>query len=227
MVGETAVSGLKVLNDAHNSLHEARRNSGIPLRRRNAPMLRDKNGNKFVKTIPYDLDRRYDEAAFNVYERRVRMGFKIPRAGLGDTDECLENSLTGTFLGFAYGLQYDRNQKGICFDTMETAIEALDTIISMMYLVFLPWEWASLGLATNDFIDVFSSIYARCQIQEFLGQFASMMTFEGLAGLTSRTVLGAQSELPYYITKATETEQNCIKGEMYGKILQMVLDYCI
>ena len=89
----------------------------------------------------------------------------------------------------------------------------------MFYLVFLPWEWASLGLAGSDFIDVFSSLYARCQIQEFLGQFASLMTFEGLGGLTSRIALGSQAELPYYVTKATETEQNCIKGEMYGKIL--------
>ena len=87
---------------------KARRASGIPLRKRDA-MPRDRNGNKFVKTIPYDLDRRYDEAAFNVYERRVRLGYKIPRAGLGDVDECLENSFTGIALGFAYGLQYDRN----------------------------------------------------------------------------------------------------------------------
>ena len=146
----------------------ARKASGIPLRRLESPMLRDRNGNKFVKTIPYDLDRRYDEASFNVYERRVRRGFKIPRAGLGDVDECLENSLTGTMLGFAYGLQYDRNQKGVCFDTIETFIEAMDTILSMFYLIFLPFEWADLGLAINDFVDVASSLYAKCQMQNLI-----------------------------------------------------------
>jgi hypothetical protein len=142
----------------------ARKASGIPLRRREAPMLRDRNGNKFVKTIPYDLDRRYDEASFNVYERRVRLGYKIPRAGLGEVDECLDNSFTGTALGMAYGLQYDRNQKGVCFDNIETFIEALDSIMSMFYLVFLPFEWADLGLAVKDFVDVGSSLYAKCQM---------------------------------------------------------------
>ena len=74
--------------------------------------------------------------------------------------------------------------------------------MSMFFLIFLPMKWADLGLAVNDFIDVASSLYAMCQIQDLLGTFATMMTFEGFGGLMSRTILGAQAELPYYVTKA-------------------------
>merc|ERR1712178_156370 len=148
---------------SHPVVQAAKKASGIPLRKREA-MPKDRNGKPFVKEIPYDLDRRYDEAAFNVYERRVRLGYKIPRAGLGDVDECLENSFTGIALGFAYGLQYDRNQKGVCFENLETAITAFDTIMSMVFLIFLPMNWADLGLAINDFVDIASSLYAMCQI---------------------------------------------------------------
>tara|TARA_B110000285_G_C14925581_1_gene514835 strand:- start:47 stop:748 length:702 start_codon:yes stop_codon:yes gene_type:complete len=218
--------GIKNADAGLDMVVKARRASGIPLRKRDA-MPRDRNGNKFVKTIPYDLDRRYDEAAFNVYERRVRLGYKIPRAGLGDVDECLDNNFTGTALGFAYGLQYDRNQKGQCFENLETAIEALDTIMSMIFLIFLPMNWADLGLAINDFVDIVSSLYAMCQVQDLLATFATIMTFEGFSGLLSRTALGAQAELPYYLTKADNTDQNCIFGEMWGKFFQMVLDYSI
>ena len=45
---------------------------------------------------------------------------------------------------------------------LETAIEAFDTIMSMVFLIFLPMNWADLGLAVNDFIDVVSSLYAKC-----------------------------------------------------------------
>ena len=94
----------------------------------------------------------------------------------------------------------------------------MDTILSMFYLIFLPFEWADLGLAINDFIDVASSLYAKCQMQNLIAQFAFLMTFEGIGGISSRIALGAQAELPFYLTKMSATKQNCIRGEMMGKV---------
>lgn len=116
----------------------ARRASGIPLRKREAHGLRDRNGNKFVKVIPFDLDRRYDEASYNVYDRRLKLGMKIPRQSAAGQEECIDTPLFGTLLGFAYGLQYNRKAKGVCYENIETSVMALDAIFSMFYYVFLP-----------------------------------------------------------------------------------------
>ena len=46
----------------------------IPLMRRTAT-----KGRRQIKYIPEDLYRRYDEASYDVYDRRLRMGYVIPR----------------------------------------------------------------------------------------------------------------------------------------------------
>ena len=80
-------------------------------------------GKPLIKEIPEDLFRRYDLASFSVYDRRMRMGYKIPKAGVAGQLECVEPDdetefllvLTALLLGFAYGLQYDHKTKGACF----------------------------------------------------------------------------------------------------------------
>lgn len=206
---------------------KARKASGIPLRKRQAAGLRDRNGNKFVKYIPFDLDRRYDEASYNVYDRRLKHGLMIPRQSAGGQDECMDTPLFGTLLGFAYGLQYNRKVKGVCYENIETSILALDSIVSMLYLVFLPWEWSSLMLAFQDFVDVSSALYSRCQMQELLAQFTMLLTYEGFGGLLTRTYFALQGEIPYLYTKMKRTTRTCIKGESMGKIAQIIFDYSI
>ena len=44
------------------------------------PWLRQADGSAFVKEIPEDMDRRYDEAVFNMMDHRLRAGWHIPKA---------------------------------------------------------------------------------------------------------------------------------------------------
>ena len=46
----------------------------MPLRARDARGLRDANGNRMIKSKPADIERRYDEAIWNVYARAYRTG---------------------------------------------------------------------------------------------------------------------------------------------------------
>ena len=46
----------------------------MPLRARDAPGLRDANGNRYLKTKTPDIERRYDESIFRVYARAYRTG---------------------------------------------------------------------------------------------------------------------------------------------------------
>mmetsp|Transcript_32705 Transcript_32705/g.49966 ORF Transcript_32705/g.49966 Transcript_32705/m.49966 type:complete len:124 (-) Transcript_32705:162-533(-) len=77
----------------------------IPLRKRQVPKLRDRDGKLFKKRIPQDMMRRYDEATFNVYHRRIQNGFFIPKATVSsDADSCINESIFAPMLGFAFGL---------------------------------------------------------------------------------------------------------------------------
>ena len=210
-----------------STLVQARQASGIPLRKKQAYGLHDKNGNKFRKVIPFDLDRRYDEAAFNVYDRRLKKGYHIPKQSAAAQDECMDTPLFGTLLGLAYGLQYNRKSRGTCYENIETSVMSLDTLVQEFYLVFLPWEWGTLMITLQDFVDVTSALYSRCQVQEFLGQLTMLLTYEGFAGLLTRTYFALQSDIPFLYTKAEQTTRTCIKGEAYGKIAQIIFDYSI
>jgi len=46
----------------------------MPLRKRDAPGLRDADGNRYLRTRTFDGERRYDEAIYHVYDRAYRMG---------------------------------------------------------------------------------------------------------------------------------------------------------
>ena len=162
----------------------------IPLRKRDAPFLKDKNGKPFKKHIPEDLERRYDEAVFNVYDRRLRLGWKIPKATANGLDECQSDSIFGVLLGFAYGLQYDRKTVGECYSNIESSLLALNSLVEYFYLVFLPWEWGTLSLVFTEFVTVSSALYSKCQMQEILQQAAQLLTYEGFSGLIVRTQMG-------------------------------------
>ena len=51
----------------------------IPFRKHDAVGLKDRNGKPWVKYVPYDLERRYDEALFKAYDKRIRSGYMIPK----------------------------------------------------------------------------------------------------------------------------------------------------
>ena len=76
----------------------------IPLRKADAVGLKDRDGKTWVKYVPYDLDRRYDEALFKVYEQRTKLGLKIPKMTVNGQVECVSTPLFGMLLGFAFGL---------------------------------------------------------------------------------------------------------------------------
>lgn len=46
----------------------------MPLRARDAPGLRDANGNRYLRSKTPDIERRYDEAIFRTYDRALRTG---------------------------------------------------------------------------------------------------------------------------------------------------------
>ena len=100
----------------------------IPLRKSDAPGLKDRNGKPWVKYVPYDLDRRYDEALFKVYEQRTKLGLKIPKMTVNGQVECVSTPLFGMLLGFAFGLQYNHKTQGKCYTNMEASVIALDNI---------------------------------------------------------------------------------------------------
>ena len=84
----------------------------IPFRRKDHPGMKLEGGKPLIKEIPEDLFRRYEMARYQVYDRRLRMGYKIPKAGKAGQLDCVEPDdetdflliVTAILLGFAFGL---------------------------------------------------------------------------------------------------------------------------
>ena len=107
----------------------------IPFRRRDHPGMKLEGGKPLIKEIPEDLFRRYELASYRVYDTRLRMGYKIPKAGVAGQLQCVEPDseedfllvLTALLLGFAYGLQYNHKTKGPCFTNIQDSVISLDS----------------------------------------------------------------------------------------------------
>ena len=111
-----------------------------------------------------DIERRYDEAVFRIYQNANRRGHTIPMAGSDGQLACIDTPLLGFILGFAYGLQYDWRQQGPCYTVISDTLLSLFGIYELLHLIFFPWEWARFGVAGQNFIDVGSTLYAKCEI---------------------------------------------------------------
>jgi hypothetical protein len=51
----------------------------VPFRRKDSPMFKDRKGQPYITYLPYDMDRRYDEALFKVMDQTERTGKRLPR----------------------------------------------------------------------------------------------------------------------------------------------------
>ena len=187
-----------------------------------------------MMTLPADLYRTYDEAQTRVLRMRKEEGFHNPKRqqnNIGSRDSCQSSPEQafnfGLLLGFAYGLQYDTKVPGKCFNNLEFTIIALDEVIQLWWLILLPEKTPKVILAFQDFIDLVSALYGNCQVQVFFETVEAILTWQGITGLLTRTIGGLQSELPFYITKATYSTDDCVVGESYGKIVQLIFSYSI
>jgi hypothetical protein len=199
----------------------------IPLRKRDVVHSKDKDGKQFIKKTTYDMERRYDEATFRIYERSHKMGHTPLRIGENDPDACIDTSFWGFMLGIAYGLQYNPKQKGECYGSVETTVTNLEQLWLMSYYVFLPTEWAKLQLATQDLTDVTSAFYSKCELQQAFKHITEMLSYEGLIALSVRVTSGITGEIPFYFTKFSESDRQCIQGQSAGKLAQILADYSI
>ena len=51
------------------------------------------------------------------------------------------------------------------------------------------------------------------------------MTYQGLAGLLTRSIGGLTSELPLYWFKFTKATDTCIQGQSIGKAVSLIINY--
>ena len=193
-------------------------------------MLRGAKGKVYARQIPFDLERRYDEALFHVFDQYEKTGKRLPKAEfVGTYTNCQDSPLLGFPLGFAYGLQYNYRTLGKCYINIESAIISIDLVLNQIFDIFLPWKWAAITVNFQKLIDICSALYSNCQFQELFEQFSMIFTAEGFLALCTRTIMGLGSELPLYITKyilSAETS-SCIKGESMARIFTILLNWNI
>ena len=126
--------------------------------------------------------------------------------------------MIGYLLGFIWGIQYSHDAPTECFTNIEFTLLQLDTVFAELYYVLMPDQWGSSVVSFQNLIDLLSSLYGNCQIQQFLAMAPTFVTYEGLTALVTRTLAGLQAEIPLFYTKMTEASDRCVRGEAAGKM---------
>ena len=175
------------------------------------------------KKLPDDHWRKYDEACMFVNKRIQAKGY----VGTTDylQDACRQN-LMGYLLGFIWGLQYSHDHPTECFTNIEYTLLSLDDVVGSLYYAFLPDQWGYAMISWTNLVDLTSSLYGNCQIQQFLAMAPTFLTYEGLSALSTRTTAGLQAEIPLFYTKMQSSNQ-CTSGEAAGKLSQLILSWNI
>ena len=54
----------------------------------------------------------------------------------------------------------------------------------------MPWNWANLGLAVNDLVDISAAAQANCNFEELLNNIAEILSWQGLSEFGTRNFIG-------------------------------------
>merc|ERR1711990_699222 len=102
------------------------------------------------------------------------------------------------------GIQYSHDYPTECYTNIKYAIIQLDEAFQKLYYILMPNQWGDFMVSWQNLIDLLSSLYGNCQIQQFLAMAPTFVTYEGLTALVTRTLAGLQAEIPLFYTKMTE-----------------------
>ena len=101
----------------------------------------------------------------------------------------VDKSVTGGLgftLGVAFGLQYSTSTIGVCYTSVEGESVALQQIMSLARIGYLPSTWSSMLTAVEDSVDLMASVFAECQIEKLLTTINSLFSMQGTSQFASR-----------------------------------------
>ena len=131
-------------------------------------------------------------------------------------------------MGFAYGLQYNENTPGMCYQAWEVfSALVVDSIYTLQYL-YNPVNWGQGLLVLKDMIDLQASIYGYCDSEKLYNRLAEILSDEGLAQLTSRSLMGIMFEFtdPWMYVREPTLNSFC-RAYHTAKIFSVLLNFRI
>ncbi len=83
----------------------------------------------------------------------------------GDCSKATIKGIDGSILGFAFGLQYNEKESGLCYQAWELfAALLMDLKFTIDYL-YLTSYWGDGLLSMKSMVDLSASIYGYCQAE--------------------------------------------------------------
>lgn len=98
-----------------------------------------------------------DAAPKKLKAQNLQQGYTFD---LDDLSDCAR--------GFAYGLQFSTSKPGPCYNAVDAALDATDTIMDLLEEFYLPKNWAALSQTGKNYVDQYASINANCDVQKLL-----------------------------------------------------------
>ena len=60
-----------------------------------------------------------------------------------------------------------------------------------------------------------------------MARISELLTYEGILGLFTRTLMGLNGEVPFYFEKINASNKSCVQGESMAKLVRILMDYSI
>ncbi len=96
----------------------------------------------------------------DLYRGNPAKGVNLDNLGVDSGVKGIE----GAILGLAYGLQYNKQRKGMCLESLETSFELLRSLWTALTLSYLPSYWANVMQTTVNINVLYANLYGDCQI---------------------------------------------------------------
>lgn len=128
--------------------------------------------------------------------------------------------------GFAYGLQYSAATQGLCYTSIDAAINSMESIQQLLAQFYNPTVWADIINLANNYVTYLSGISNNCNIYKLLNQFTTPPT-TFVPQILARLGGGAINEIPSELTLIEKAKTCYIASEHAAKIFSLVLDYYI
>ena len=97
----------------------------------------------------------------------------IPSSTTGD-------GIVPIILGFIYGMQYNKNGQSDCFQAIELNLILIDEILLYVQTIYMPSNWANLGMTYKNAVDISASIQNYCMLEILINKLVGLFSYQGL-----------------------------------------------
>lgn len=162
---------------------------------------------------------------------RAEQGLRVARSGRPMAEAFLNfqfelDDIWDCARGFAYGLQFNPNVEGTCYQSIDSSLVALDSIQDLLLKSYLPQSWAPIMSQFNNLQTFAAGVISNCDFQKLLSTITTPPS-QSIPAMVARVGGGFIYEIPNIYVQLKKADTCFDFTRRLAGLFSLVFDYYI